>query len=173
MPHPNTKLSLAERFWMKVNKLGPVIRPELGPCWLWAGGGFDRNGYGRYTLKNYNNQRSERIFAHRLSWILIRGPIPGTLRVLHHCDNPPCVRPDHLFLGTLKDNVQDCMAKGRYVSMVGKGSTHIMAKLTEAQVLEIRKLAEEGWLQREIGARYGVKQSLISRIVNRRIWPHI
>lgn len=100
------------RFWLKVNKNGPVPphRPELGPCWLWTGA-RDRGGYGQFSGR-----------AHRWSWLIHHGYRPGHgLFVCHHCDNPPCVRPDHLFLGTASDNARDMVAKGRQGRRVGVG----------------------------------------------------
>lgn len=98
---------LAERFWQRVER-----SPDPGACWLWTGfsdGGF---GYGRmYIGGGRKGRRQER--AHRVSWVLHHGAIPEGQLVLHQCDNPLCVRPDHLFLGTDGDNAYDCMNKGR------------------------------------------------------------
>lgn len=95
-----TKPPLADRFWPRVDTSG-------GPdaCWEWTRG-RDPHGYGRFATPNSD-------LAHRASWELHNGPIPAGLNVLHHCDNPPCVNPRHLFLGTQKDNVDDMVAKGR------------------------------------------------------------
>lgn len=88
------------RFWDKV-----LIGDE---CWVWQAGIKPHNGYGAFSLNG------REMVAHRVAWLLCHGEIPDGLRVLHHCDNPPCVRPDHLFLGTQKDNVLDAVAKGRH-----------------------------------------------------------
>lgn len=97
--------SASERFWSKVNKNGP-IHPVLGTrCWTWIGGKRDR-GYGAFR---YLDSQS----AHRVSWILKFGQIPKSKLVCHHCDNPSCVNPDHLFVGTSLDNNQDMVKKGR------------------------------------------------------------
>lgn len=98
-------LPLDIRFWNRVDKNGPTVRVELGPCWVWMGG-TDIGGYG--AIKG-----TKRTSTHRVSWELHYGLIPDGLCVLHHCDNPPCVRPEHLFLGTRKDNAHDMIAKGR------------------------------------------------------------
>lgn len=90
----------SERFWRYVKK--------TKKCWLWIGT-RQKPGYGRLGLPG--GKRVE--YAHRLSWIIHKGPIPVGLKVLHTCDNPPCVRPSHLFLGTHEDNVADMWAKGR------------------------------------------------------------
>jgi hypothetical protein len=100
-----------QRFWAKVEKNGPTIRGELGPCWIWTGlttsGGYGVIGLNRTTAR-----------THRLSWEIHYGPIPRTSRphdacVLHRCDNRTCVRPEHLFIGTQGDNMLDMYAKGR------------------------------------------------------------
>jgi hypothetical protein len=98
----------ADRFWEKVNKRGPVPkhRPKLGPCWVWTGGKSD-TGYGLFW------QSGGVARAHRVAWELERGPIPSGLDVLHACDNPACVRPSHLSVGTKSENASDREAKGR------------------------------------------------------------
>ncbi len=91
--------SLAERFWRKVQK--------TPGCWNWTG---VKNGrYGQIRVP----RQKRKMYAHRLSWMLTYGPIPKELLVLHHCDNPKCVNPAHLFLGTDRDNHLDCLRKGR------------------------------------------------------------
>lgn len=98
---------VSERFWGKVDKNGP-LHPKMGTrCWVWVGACTD--GYGRVNV----DRRS--VLAHRVSWELANGPIPDGLDACHRCDNPPCVRPDHLFLGTNADNMADAKAKGRTV----------------------------------------------------------
>lgn len=93
--------SLAARFWAKVNK--------TPTCWLWTANRLPK-GYG---VINVGGRAGSQQLAHRVSWELHFGPIPDGLWVLHRCDNPPCVRPDHLFLGTVQDNVDDMVTKGR------------------------------------------------------------
>lgn len=105
-------------FWQKVDK-----GTEDG-CWIWTGARH-RKGYGRFAVAN-----RRKVYAHRYSWELAHGPIPDGLFVLHRCDNPPCVNPGHLFLGTNQDNMRDAAAKGRLVSR---------AKLTEAIVTSMRR----------------------------------
>jgi hypothetical protein len=147
--------SVEERFWAKVNK--------TDGCWEWIGA--TASGYGYF--KCYEGNRN----AHRVSWTIHNGQIPEKLMVLHHCDNKICVRPDHLFLGTAKDNALDLQSKGLDPFTGTKNSA---AKLTEKQVLEIR----ERWptykgTQKELAAEYGVTQSRIWYIVNRKHWKHI
>lgn len=97
--------------------------------------------------------------------------VPDDMLVCHTCDNPRCVNPEHLFLGTHKDNAEDRRAKGRSRTTVGKENGH--AKLTEADVLEIRELHAHGMNQCDIGKKFGVTHSAIHLIVKRKNWTHI
>jgi HNH endonuclease len=99
------------RFWAKVDKEGPVQPhcPELGNCWTWTGAAY-RYGYGYIWVAEIGKQRS----AARYSWELVNGPSDPALDILHHCDNPRCVRPSHLFQGTHSDNMRDCYRKRRH-----------------------------------------------------------
>ena len=122
-----------------------------------------RNPYG------YGQSRNR--LAHREAYAEARGMTTEDMKglvVLHSCDNPPCVNPDHLSVGTQADNIADCVAKGRNA----KGVKHAAAKLTEADVLAIRA-DRSGASQSELAKRYNVQQPLISRILNRKIWTHL
>lgn len=101
-------MSLSERFWAKVDKNGPV-HPRLGTrCWLWTAARSPR-GYGKFGVNGKNS------YAHRVAYLVLTGKsIPDALRVCHHCDNPPCVNPEHHFIGQQRDNVHDSLAKGRF-----------------------------------------------------------
>src|SRR4026209_597513 len=124
------------RFWSKVQK--------TDSCWLWLASKGE-HGYGWVALNNKNRHAS------RAAWELTNGPIPKGMFVLHRCDNPPCVRPDHLFLGTTQDNANEMSRKGR--SLYGERNRR--AKLTEAQVLEIRcRYKEEQIKQQELAGQY-------------------
>lgn len=104
---------LAKRFWAKVDRNGPVLLAELGPCWVWTAADIE-TGYGLLKVAG------KLAYAHRTSWILEHGEIPPGLCVLHRCDNPPCVRPAHLFLGRKKDNTTDARRKGRLLGPRGR-----------------------------------------------------
>jgi hypothetical protein len=149
-------------FWKKVKK--------TKTCWVWIGD-TNESGYGRYC----------QIRAHRVSWVLHYGKIPKGKLVLHHCDNPPCIRPSHLWLGTHKDNVIDMDKKGRRISVPQLGSKHGMSKLTEKKVLKIRDLYQSyvnaikntRKKRNEINKLFGVCRGTIEQIIQRRIWRHI
>lgn len=143
------------RFWKNVDK--------TDGCWNWTGTRTDK-GYGRFKTSTKNWR------AHRLSYEMHCGPIPEGMQVLHECDNPSCVRPDHLFLGTNADNMADKCAKGREAHVGVKGVQHPKAKLTEDDVRTIRSM--RGTL-REAATRFGVSQTTISDIRSRRCWSHI
>ena len=110
MPAKGTsRRPLAERFWKKVDRDGPISVTAGGQCWVWTGH-CDRNGYGMALPDNTGRRRA---VAHRVAWQLSRTDIPDGLYVCHRCDHPPCVNPAHLFLGTQSDNLRDMAAKGR------------------------------------------------------------
>lgn len=133
-------------------------------CRIYTGGAVPR-GYG--VLSVNGRQR----YAHRVSWELQNGPIPDGMHVLHSCDVPACINPDHLFLGTDADNVSDKMSKGRHVAAHGVRAGS--AKLTEKDVCDIRGMYVRNSRQfgtTALGARYGVDPSTICTIVNRKTW---
>lgn len=102
--------SLRKRFFRNVEKNGPVLTDVLGPCWMWKGARWS-GGYGR--ICKTANGKLRWLASHRVSWELANGQIPDGMGILHRCDNPPRVRPDHLFLGTQKDNAIDMVRKAR------------------------------------------------------------
>jgi hypothetical protein len=158
-----------EKFWSQVDKNGPVIRPELGPCWVWTRAKATRYGYGIF------GPAWKRVYrAHRFAWTMEHGPIPDGLFLCHACDNPPCVRPSHLFLGTQKDNMADCSQKGRIdTSAKHYGTAHHSARLTENDVREIRRRAGIGDQPRTLSNEYGVSFQTIWRIVRGKNWKHL
>lgn len=146
-----------------------------GQCWMWKNY-KDKDGYGQYSVKSYPIQ------AHRFSWIHFNGEIPDGLCILHKCDTPACVNPTHLFLGTKRDNAKDMASKQRnwstkYPELVPKKESHWNAKLTQADVDEIRKLYRKGnrWAPSEFDAtnlakKFGVHKVQINKIVNQERW---
>lgn len=146
------------------NKLFSTTNISAGPdgCWPWiAGKGI--GGYGRIRVG------SKTRYAHRVSFEMHCGPIPNGMFVCHSCDNPSCINPKHLFLGTPAENMADRDAKGRQAHQ--RGEINPLAKLTEADVLAIR--SAKGRLQRELAAQYGVSRGHISFIRTGRKWRHL
>jgi len=135
-------------------------------CWLWTGR-RDRAGYGKIR----RGPSAKNLRAHRVAWELEHGPIPDGLCVLHHCDNPSCVRPDHLFLGTDADNVADMFAKGRSPSRVGEGNGRV--KLTWAKVAEIRAAPTSRGVLHRLAQQYGVSWWTIRDIRCGRRWQEM
>jgi hypothetical protein len=151
-----------ERFWKYVWK--------TDGCWVWTAC-TSAHGYGQLSLGGRQIRRM--VYTHIFSWELHIGAIPKGMQICHRCDNPPCVRPDHLFLGTQAQNMADASAKGRIRLPDLRGAQHPMAKLSAGQVIEIRQLWSTGnWLQRELGERFGVSQVTISRLLLQKNWRH-
>ncbi len=153
-----------ERFWALVE------RTET--CWLWRGAP-DEHGYGRATWAGRKT-----MLAHRLSWVLNRGPIPEGSCVLHRCDVPGCVNPDHLFLGDRGDNARDMAAKGRQwvqrsPERALRGTSHGNARLNDDAIREIRRRRAAGEVLHSIGASFGISATTISLIVRRKAWTHV
>lgn len=165
----HNRVPVEVRFWAKVNRNGPIVIPELGPCWVWTGATV-RRGYGS-ILGNGATEQRERQQSHRFSWELHHGPIPGRLCVLHRCDNPPCVNPTHLFLGTRRDNTEDMMRKGRHVTARGEASG--MARLTERDARAIIAARAAGEAAPAIARRFGVNRRTVYRIAGGQRWPHL
>jgi hypothetical protein len=149
-----------ERFWPKVERRGP------DECWPWVGA-RQQTGYG-ILFKSSRPRRWH--LAHRLSWELHNGPIPDGLHVLHRCDNPPCVNPAHLFLGTQADNNRDRDAKSRGGLAREGGEGNPRARLTWAIVDEIRGRHAAGETQVALAKHFGVKQPQVSRIIRNQSW---
>lgn len=131
-------------------------------CWEWTAH-KNSKGYGRIGQGRAENR------AHRLSYRLLVGKIPEGMCVLHKCDNPSCVRPEHLFLGDQAANVRDMVAKGRQLY----GERVKNSKLTAEDVLGIRRMYAEGVGSRELGLLFGVSQANIGDIVRREMWKHV
>ena len=148
--------SVAERFHAKVNK--------TQGCWVWTAG-KNSSGYGVFRVGD------RMVLAHRVAWILAYGPIPEDAQVLHECDNPPCMCPEHLFLGDHLINMADMKAKGRAVGHLGNANGR--AKLTDDSVRQIRKLKEQGYTNVAIAKQFSVVNQLVSRICLRECWTHV
>lgn len=152
------------RFWKRVNKDG-LIQPHMATrCWVWTGYfGFCV----RLGVKNH-----EGMGPHRYSYLLHTGVHPDELYVCHHCDNPRCVNPEHLFLGTALDNNHDCIAKDRNA----KGNTHGRSKLTEELVRKIRKRhrfndPKNG--AENIARELGMNGEVVRRAIRGQTWKHV
>lgn len=186
---------IAERFWEKVDKDGPIPphRPELGSCWLWTGACLP-DGRGQFHLNGKTEFAS--VVAYRLTYGELTTEKPW---VLHHCDGGRscCVRPEHLFAGTHTDNMRDMASKGRqgahwvpenrhrlargerhgsktHPERVSRGSAKPQSKLNEALVLKIRaRYAAGGITYRELAACAGVKTTAIQRVITRQAWQHV
>lgn len=171
---------IADRFWEKVDKHGPIVRPELGACWAWTGS--MRAGRGTFMVRSLRRQKTANgtrksifIVASRMAWRLSKGAI-GSKLVLHKCDNGNCCNPDHLFLGTQLDNMRDMRSKGRGASGTKTrhiGSAHGRAKLDEADIMEIRGLVRSGMARAAVARMFSVSSSTVERIIKGDTWKHV
>lgn len=150
------ELSLADRFWEKVDRGG------RGECWEW--GGVTSNGYGQIWVDGRHRN------AHRVAYSLERDA-PGELQINHHCDNPTCVNPSHLYRGTQRENMEDKFERGR--ANTQKGDDLPQAKLTSSEVREIKERLKGGESQYEIAEDYPVGQTTISKISIGEVWSHV
>lgn len=191
---------IAQRFWSKVDKSGPVPAhsPELGPCWVWTAS-LNRKGYGQIHYRAADAPKRPAA-AHRISWMLAHGGMPA-LCVLHKCDNPRCVRPDHLFVGTVAENNEDMRAKGRdnpkgftredlalaasalprgdkhysrtNPERLARGERHPRTHMTVEKVVALREAYAAGVPVRELRARYSLSEPAVYAILARRNWAHV
>ena len=146
------------RFWAKARK-GEA-------CWLWTGA-QSSDKYGCFGLDGRT------VAAHRVAWMLTNGPIPSGLLVCHSCDNPRCVNPDHLWLGTNADNARDRDQKGRCRARGLPGDRSTNHKLTSDRVTEIRRLVESGEQQKDVAKRFGVHKATVNDLVLRKTWASV
>lgn len=159
-----TRRPLSERFWEKVDRLDP------DECWEWQAC-RNSNGYGRM---HSGRRKGEAVLAHRASWELHNGSIPDGLFVCHKCDNPACVNPEHLWLGTQADNNWDMFSKGRCNGGCGPGEQNGQSRLTNEQVITIRaRYANGGTTHQELCDEYGVSIRTIGHVITRKSWKHI
>lgn len=153
-----------ERFWSHVDKDGPTVRPELGPCWVWTAA--LRGGYGKFSITKRVSAA-----AHRFAWFIAHGRWPEPC-ALHKCDNRRCVRPEHLFEGTVGDNNRDTFLKGRHP--VPRGVGNGSAKLTEAIVRECRaRYAAGSASTAELAQEFGVIENSMRKAINGETWSHV
>ena len=151
------KRDIMERFNEKY-----VVNGETG-CWEWTAY-RNPNGYGRFYISSTNRNMT----IHRFAYEVFKGPILPGQYVLHQCDNPICCNPDHLFLGTHQDNMQDMVNKGRATH----GSNHYNSKLTEQQIVEIRILRSQGLSFQQIANQFNVHRVTIWKTLNGG-WSHV
>lgn len=131
-------------------------------CWIWLAGKTGL-GYGQYILNG------KVLYAHRVSWMLKNGDIPKGLHVLHRCDNPKCVNPNHLYVGTHQQNMNDKKMRGRNPGL--KGELSPKAKLTWEQVREMRILYSKGNIShRELAKKFGISNRMVSAIIRKDCW---
>ena len=171
-------------FWSK------YVVDENG-CWIWQGY-VAPSGYARCYFPRFKRCMN----SSRAAWIILYGDIPPSLFVCHHCDNPKCINPKHLFLGTVKDNSQDALKKGRLdaglkiassrvprgdnhwsrrmIEKVHRGESQANSKLTNENVIEIRRLRESSGISHyKLAKMFGVSYVTIYKIVQRKTWRHI
>jgi hypothetical protein len=149
----------ADLFWSRVD--------QSGECWPWTGA-CSQKGYGEFV------QRGKKVATHRFAYSLAFGPVPDGLWVLHHCDNPPCCNPTHLWLGTHQDNVNDKMAKGRDRNNPRTGERHPAAKLTPALIRDARqRVARQERTTRQLSKEYGVHEGTLSRAIRGKSWKEV
>lgn len=153
-------MTVEDRFWAKVD--------QDGECWLWTGSNY--RGYGRLRVGSRRDGTRRLELATHLAWTIANGPVPDGMWVLHRCDNPPCVRPDHLFVGTCADNVHDMIAKGRACHPRMPGELSRRNKLSNAAVAAIRARSSGGEPQSSLAAEYGVSRSLVCMVVRGKRW---
>ena len=149
---------ILNRFWSKVAKKSD------SECWEWTACLVSKTmPYGIIKVDGEN------VRAHRYSWFIHHGDIPEGLLVCHHCDNPTCVNPSHLFIGTQSDNIKDAFSKGRKFNYAGED--HYASKLSLSEVEYIRnRYANGNCTQVELAKKYSMTQSAISRIINHKRW---
>lgn len=152
---------VVDRFWSRVDTSG-------GPdaCWPWTRGQL-AGGYGSFRFSDRNHG------AHRVSWTLTHGGIPEGMCVCHHCDNPPCCNPRHLFLDSNEGNIADRVAKSRTRTGASCGSAHGMSRLTEAAVLEIRSRDRHIATVKELAVKHGVSETCIRDAHRGKTWKHV
>jgi len=155
----NVLSPIEQRFWGKVRK--------SEGCWEWQASRAKRvNGWGDYGRIRLNGAT---LLAHRVSWELANGPIPDGMLIRHTCDNPPCVNPAHLVLGTAHDNNLDMLERGRATN----GERNSQTRLSVEQVIEMRRLWEQGASGNVLAQKFSVTRGYAYAVIKRRAWGHI
>lgn len=152
-------VAVGARFWSKADM--------SGDCWVWTAS-LSTAGYGRFKVRSYSSEA-----AHRVAYALANQVHPKGMLVLHSCDNPKCVNPKHLRLGTAKDNMDDMFSRKRNKSPDQSGANNGNSKLTEIQVLAIKGMIAEGRKNTHIAPEFGVTHQLISKIRRGHIWADV
>lgn len=148
-----------------------TLKKENG-CWDWIGS-KDKHGYGQFCIKANNNPKQRFVFAHRESYKFYKSKLSDDFVVCHHCDNPSCINPDHLWAGTQTENHKDMHNKGREGHGSAKGENTPVSKLKNQNITEIRSMYENGKSQQKIADIFGVTQGTISSILRKATWKHI
>ena len=153
------------KFWEK------VLVDDDDKCWEWQAG-RNKKGYGNFYI-SVGHSKDKHCLAHRMAYKLRYGDFDENLLVCHRCDNPSCVNPSHLFLGTNQDNMNDSSKKGRKKG-INCGEKHPNSKLTEGDVRRIREVYKPRiYSLRKLASEYGVDNSTIGYIIKRKLWDHI
>ena len=159
------KTQVAPRGTSARDRLARYSRLQESGCIEWIGA-LTKQGYGKFQISGRT------LGAHRIAWEAHNASaIPGGMQVCHTCDNRKCVNPAHLFIGTGKDNMQDCISKGRNTPTIGE--IHGMAKLTDQDIRGIRERLAVGETYPQVAAQFGVSKTTIWRIANRQSWAHV
>lgn len=159
-----------QRVYTHAERLARLSKPdEATGCINWTSS--TRNGYGSLSIGSRTDGTRRTVRAHRLAFETFVGPIPDGMEICHHCDNRRCINPKHLFAGTHQDNIDDREAKGR--NRPQRGESNVTSKLTEPEVISMRRLRQKGLTYAAIAARFGVHKKTAMQIVKGEQWAHV
>ena len=170
-PGKSEQISAAERVALARAQHARFIAKvdRSGGCWLWLGG-CDKDGYGKFQIATGRESPKQlHVRAHRIAFEIANGPLAEVIILLHECDTPRCVNPDHLRPGTQADNIADRDRKGRQIF----GERHWRAKLSATDVIEIRKRRADGESKRNLASIFGVSEATVWQIEERQTWRHV